>query len=102
MQSLTAFLDESLDGTIGRGGFEQLNRCLAGFQNRDAHLLLGHFLDTRQLQTERVDPEFLRLVDALHRDANVVDTLDHTTPRFRKSANCSSVYPSSRSTLSVS
>src|SRR5579859_2103799 len=99
MQSLTAFLDETLNGAVRRSGFEQFNRRLACFQDGNADFLLGDFFDVGKRQAERVDPEFLRLVDALHGDADVVDALDHTTPRFSKSTNCSSVYPSSRSTL---
>ncbi len=87
MQSFAAFFEESLNGTVGRGRFEQFDRGLARLQNCHAHFLLGHLFDPRQPEPEYVDPKPAGLVNALHRNAHVVDPVDHITPRRLNSAH---------------
>src|ERR1035441_1387191 len=91
MQTFAALFDETLDGAVGRGGFDQLNGGFAHLQYRHTRLLFRHLLDVRDFQAESIDPELLRLVDALHRDADVVDALDHIAPAFFNLAMSSSL-----------
>src|SRR5260221_13428406 len=70
VQTFAAFFDELMDWTVRRGGFEQFDGHVAGFEHGDADFLLGYFLDMREFQAERIDPELLCLVDTLHGDAD--------------------------------
>ena len=66
-------LDESSDGALGAGGFQQLNLGLAATQEGGPHLLVGDFLNGIALGAEEGLKERDGLVEAGHGDSNVLN-----------------------------
>ena len=77
----SARLDERRNRRVGRGGLEQLERGRAGVEHVRADPLRGHVLGRFDLEPERVAIERQRLVEALDRDADVIEHRFHTAPR---------------------
>jgi len=77
MDAFAALLDEALDGAVGRGGSSNSIVVSPAFSIATRTFCSGTSSMCESFKPSVVDPEFLRLVDALYGDADVVDALDH-------------------------
>ncbi len=73
MNSRAAFVEKFRDGRVRRNRFKQLDAGFAQRQLRDAYLLLRDLFSCGEIHTERFTPPLRRLINAMCRDADVID-----------------------------
>ena len=80
VQARSATGQEAGNRRVRRRGFEQFQRCRAGVEHVRPDALRRHLLRALHVETERVAVEGQRLVEALHRNADVIEDGFHAPP----------------------